>query len=265
MGCVGFGTWMTSAEFKDVVVTTPNGKLLLKPDFAKIDPNWRQAGKGAWSVKDGVLIQSAIEQGVGIFIGDSTWKDYTINLKARKISGENGFQIFFHNRNNNEHNRFEVGGWGNSVTHLELGMASVEMQGKAKAEQWYDVRVEIKGGNVRAYLDGKLVQQISDKDLAVKSLIMSAVKDDASGDVILKVVNASGRAVKTQIDLKDAKTLTGKGKAIVLTSASPLDENTLENPKNVYPKTEDVRLSGTGCKRVFPGNSLTIIRLGTKR
>jgi Alpha-L-arabinofuranosidase len=265
MGGVGFGTWMTSAEFKDVVVTSSNGKVLYKPDFAKLDQNWRQTGKGQWTVKDGVLKQSAIEQGVSIFMGDSTWKDYTISLKARKISGENGFQIFFHNRKNNDQNRFEVGGWGNSMTHLELGMATADTKGEAKADQWYDVKIEIKGGNVCAYLDGKLVQEISDKTLAVKSLIMSVAKDDKSGDVILKIVNASAKAIKSQIDLKDAKAFTGKGKAIVLTSASPLDENTLENPKKVYPKTEDVKLSGSGCNRTFPGNSLTVIRFDTKR
>lgn len=265
MGCIGFGTWMTSAEFKDVVVTAPNGKILYKPDFAKLDTTLRQTGKGKWSVKDGVLKQSAIEPGVGIFMGDSTWKDCTISLKARRVSGENGFQIFFHNKNNNDHNRFEVGGWNNSKTHLELGMAIADMEGEAKTDQWYDVKIEIKGGDAKAYLDGKLVQEISDKTLAVKSLIMSAAKDEKSGDVILKVVNASARSIKTQIDLKDAKAFTGKGKAIVLTSASPLDENTLENPKKVYPKTEDVKLTGTGCKRTFPGNSLTIIRFSTKR
>ena len=264
-GCIGFGTSMTSAEFKDVVVSASNGKILLKPDFAKLDQNWRQTGKGLWSVKDGVLKQSAIEQEVNIFMGDSTWKDCTITLKARRISGENGFQIFFHNRNKNDQNRFEVGGWNNSVTHLEMGMSSVEMKGEAKAEQWYDVKIEINGGNVRAYLDGKLTQEISDKALAVKSLIMSAVKDDKSGDVILKIVNASTKAIKAEIDLKDANVFTGKGKAIVLTSVSPLDENTLENPKKVYPITENVKLNGADCKRTFPGNSLTVIRLGTKR
>ncbi|MDP4240641.1 MAG: alpha-L-arabinofuranosidase C-terminal domain-containing protein [Bacteroidota bacterium] len=265
MGGIGFGTWMASAEFKDVVVTALNGKILFKPDFEKVDNNWRQTGKGQWSVKDGVLKQSAIEQGVSVFMGDSTWKDYTVNLKARRISGENGFQIYFHNRKNDDHNRFEVGGWGNSVMHLEMGMATAEMKAEAKTEQWYDVKIEIKGSNVRAFLDGKLVQEISDKNLAVKSLIMSAVKDDKSGDVILKVVNASAKSIKTEIDLKAEKAFIGKAKAIVLTSATPLDENTLENPKKVYPKTEDVKLTGTGCMRTFPGNSLTVIRLSAKK
>ncbi len=265
MGCIGLGTWMNSAEFKDVTVSAPNGKVLFKPDFSKVDNNWRQTGKGEWSAKDGVLRQSAIQQDVTVFMGDSTWKDYTITLKARMISGENGFQIYFHSKKNGERNRWDVGGWNNALYHLEMGMATVEMKGKVEAGRWYDVKIEIVGNNAKAYLDGKLIQKISENSLAVKSLIMSAVTDAKSGDVILKIVNASAKAVKTQVDLKDAKNLTGTGTATVLTSASPLDENTLEEPKKVVPKTEDVKLNGTNIKRTFPGNSLTVIRFGTKR
>ena len=264
MGCIGLGTWMNSAEFKEVIVTAPNGKVLLKPDFSKVDNNWRQTGKGEWSAKDGVLKQLAIQQNVTVFMGDSTWKDYTITLKARMTSGENGFQIYFHSKKNGERNRWDVGGWNNALYHLEMGMATVEMKGNVEMGRWYDVKIEIVGNNAKAYLDGKLIQKISDKTLAVKSLIMSAVTDSKSGDVILKIVNASAKAIKTQVDLKDAKNLTGTGTATVLTSASPLDENTLEEPKKVFPKTEEVKLIGTNFKRTFPGNSLTVIRLGVK-
>ncbi|MCK9206066.1 MAG: DUF1080 domain-containing protein [Salinivirgaceae bacterium] len=264
-GCIGFGTWMNSAEFKDVVVTAPNGKVLYKPDFLKFDTTLRQTGKGEWSAKDGVLKQSAIAPEVTVFMGDTTWTDYTITLKARMTSGENGFQIYFHNRKNGERNRWELGGWTNSVNHLEMGMATVEMKAGVNAGQWYDVKIEIRGNTVKAYLDGELVQEISDKTLAVKSLIMSAAIDSTSGDIILKIVNASAKAIKTQIVLNEAVNLTGKASATVLTSASPLDENTLEEPKKVYPKTEEVKLSGTSCKRTFPGNSLTVIRFSAKR
>jgi alpha-L-arabinofuranosidase len=59
--------------------------------------------------------------------------------------------------------------------------------------------------------------------------------------------------------------LIGNGKAIVLTSASPLDENTLEDPTMVAPKTEMVKFSGNTLARLFPGNSLTVLRLATKK
>jgi hypothetical protein len=64
--------------------------------------------------------------------------------------------------------------------------------------------------------------------------------------------------------INSIKSISGKGKAIVLISASLLDENTLENPKKVYPKIENVKLNEAGFKRTFLGNSLTVIRYGTK-
>ena len=70
-------------------------------------------------------------------------------------------------------------------------------------------------------------------------------------------------SLETQVNLKGTETLTGSGKAIVLTSASPLDENTLEEPMKVSPKTEAVQLSGSILNRSFPGNSLTVIRFAT--
>ena len=79
----------------------------------------------------------------------------------------------------------------------------------------------------------------------------------------MKVVNAGAEALKTTIDLKGAGKLSGNAQAIVLTSASPLDENTLEEPTKVSPKTEAVKLSGSSIMRSFPGNSLTVIRIAT--
>ena len=85
-GCIGLGTWNNAAEFKDVEVISPDGKILFKADFSKINDNWRKTGRGDWSVQDGVLKQSAIAPGVTVFMGDTTWTDYTITLKARKLT-----------------------------------------------------------------------------------------------------------------------------------------------------------------------------------
>ncbi len=40
---------------------------------------------------------------------------------------------------------------------------------------------------------------------AVKSLCASAARDEKSGDIILKVVNASAEALKIKIDLKGSR------------------------------------------------------------
>jgi alpha-L-arabinofuranosidase len=264
-GCIGLGTWMNAAEFKEVLVTAPDGHVLLKPDFMKMDPLWRETGKGEWSAKDGILRQTAITPGVTVFMGDTSWTDYTITLKARRLSGENGFQIYFQNRNSMERTRWDIGGWGNSLYHLEMGLATVEMKGEIEMGRWYDIKIEIRGNSAKAYLDGKLIQEISDENMAVKSLCMSAVADDHSGDIILKIVNTSSKTISSQIRLDDAKNLTGKGKVMMLNSSSPLNENTLDEPVKVIPMTKQLNFSGNGFKYTFPGNSLTVFRLATKK
>jgi alpha-L-arabinofuranosidase len=260
-GCIGLGTWLNSAEFKDVVVTSPAGKTLFKADFSKVNEKWRKTGRGEWTVHDGVLKQSAIASGVTVFMGDTTWTDYTITLKARKISGENGFQIYFHNQSNRERIRWDLGGYTNSVHMMDIGVIAESIPATIEAGQWYDIKIDIRGNSVKGYLNGKLVQEVSDTREKVKSLCVSASFDDKAGDFILKVVNASSGSVSTQINLNGAKNLAGSGKVIVLSSANPLDENTLEEPTKVSPKTESVKLSGDFLTHSFPGNSFTIIRI----
>ena len=262
-GRIGLGTWLNAAEFKDLIITSPDGMILFKADFSKNIDDWKKIGRGEWSVQDGVLRQSAIAQNVTAFVGDTSWTDYTITLKARKLSGENGFQIYFHNRNLSERIRWDIGGYGNSTNLMDMGLTSVSMPSDIEIGRWYDIKIVLRGGTVKGFLDGKLLQEVGDSRINVKSLCASASREEKSGDLILKVVNASAQAVETQIDLKDAHGLTGSGKIIVLTSASPLDENTLEEPMKVSPKDEELSISGNIITRSFPGNSLTIIRIPT--
>lgn len=75
------------------------------------------------------------------------------------------------------------------------------------------------------------------------------------------MVNADNNSVAITIDLKGAGKLPANTTAIVLTSTSSLDENTLEEPNKVSPKTESLSISGKTITKTFPGNSLTIIRI----
>jgi alpha-L-arabinofuranosidase len=259
-GCIGLGTWSNSAEFKDLKVVSPNGKILYQADFTKDIADWRKTG-GEWSVKDGVLRQSAIAPNTTAFVGDVSWTDYTITLKARKISGDNGIQIYFRNKNNDQRLRWEAGGSGNTAFMMDNGIYSKNVPGSIEANRWYDVKVEVNGSTVKAYLDGKLVQELSGDNTNTKALSVSAVKNEYSGDIILKVVNTSAAPLKTQVYLSGAGNLSGNGKAIVLTSSSPLDENTLDAPTKVLPQTETITFTGDKIIRSFQGNSLTVLRL----
>jgi len=265
-GMIGVGTWNTAAEFKQIRVTAPDGKVLFASDFSNGTKGWKLFGDGAaWSAQDGALRQTAEKEFIRALAGKRDWTDYTLTLKARKISGAEGFLILFRINGNEDRTWWNVGGWGNTADGIEAGNTLDSKPSRIETGRWYDLKVVVSGNNVKCYLDGKLVHDLDyDAGGKIMSLYSVAATDEKSGDVIVKVVNASANPLEAEVDLSGASTLTGKGSATVLTSENPADENSLENPTKVSPKSEPVNFSGTTLTRAFPGNSFTVLRLQTK-
>ena len=118
---------------------------------------------------------------------------------------------------------------------------------------------------MKCWLDGQQIHDVNyDTTSKVPSIYSVAAADTKTGDLIIKVVNANSKPLETEINLNGAK-LSGQGTAIVLTSESGADENSLAEPTKVSPKTETVGFSGATLKRSFPGNSLTILRLNASK
>ncbi|MCW8849693.1 MAG: hypothetical protein OQJ81_06905, partial [Melioribacteraceae bacterium] len=177
-GCVGLGTWNNSAEFKDFKVVSPDGKVLYETDFSNGIEEWTKTNNGEWSFEDGVLRQSATVPNVTAFVGDTSWTDYTISLKARKIYGENGFQIYFRNNHLGQRNRWDIGGYWNAVYLLDVGATSHSISAGVEPGKWYDIKIELNGSSVKGYLDGKLISEVGGEKASAKALIASSSIDE---------------------------------------------------------------------------------------
>ena len=265
-GKIGVGTWNTAAEFKEIKVTAPAGKVLFQSDFSNGTKGWTLLGDGAdWKAQDGALRQNAEKEFIRALTGDKSWTDYTLTLKARKISGAEGFLIFFRINGNDDRTWWNLGGRGNTSDGIEAGEALDFKPGHIETDRWYDIKIEVSGGNVKCWLDGELIHDLNYEQVGkIASLYAVAATDGPSGDLILKVVNANASALETEVNLTGAAGLTGQGTVTVLTSESGADENSLAEPMKVSPKTEAVEFTGTSLKRSFPGNSFTVLRLQTK-
>jgi alpha-L-arabinofuranosidase len=265
-GMIGVGTWNTESEFKDIKVTAPDGRILLASDFSRDSGGWKKLGDGDWTVKDGALQQSAEREFVRALAGDKSWTDYTLTLKARKIGGKEGFLILFHITDDEDRTWWNIGGWGNTQDGIENGGTIDRKPGRIEIGRWYDVRVEVSGKRVKCSLDGQIIHDVDfDNDNPVRALYASASQDDNTGEVILKVVNASAEKIDTTVHLKGASELARSARAIVLSSDNPTDENSLDAPEKVSPKTQTLKLSGPDFQHVFPGNSLTVLRIGKEK
>jgi alpha-L-arabinofuranosidase len=264
-GRIGVGTWNTAAEFKDIKVTAPDGKSLFESDFRTGTQGWKMLGEGHWEAQDGVLRQTAEQPSVRALAGDKSWTDYTLTLKARKISGAEGFVILFHVGDDEERNWWNIGGWGNTQDGIEGEEGPDFKPSHVATGRWYDIKLTVSGRTIKCWLDGQLIHDLdSSKGGQYNSLHATAAADRQTGDIILKVVNTAAEPLEAELNISGAK-LAGSGTATVLTSASPADENSLAEPVKVSPKTEAVHFSGIQMKRSFPGNSVTVLRLGTNK
>lgn len=262
-GCIGVGTWNTAAEFKDIKVTAPDGKVLFTSDFSKDSSGWKMLGGGEWRLQNGALQQLAEREFVRAIAGDKSWTDYTLELKARKISGREGFLVLFHINNDDDRIWWNVAGWNNTQHAVELNETLDGKRGSVETDRWYDLKVEVRGAAVKCWMDGRLIHDLKNTLALTPGLFASATHEDASGEIIVKVVNASHSATETEVQLNGAKQLAREVKLIVLTSEDPTDENSLVEPLKVSPKTSTLKLNGTKFTHTFPANSLTVLRVKT--
>jgi alpha-L-arabinofuranosidase len=256
-GAIGVGTWRTQAEFKDMKVTRGD-ETLFAYDPADGTHGWRLHG-GDWAVEGGVLQQKGLAENVRAFNGDPAWTNYTYSLKARKLGGAEGFLIPFLVKDEEAKAWWNIGGWGNVRHGIELdGIAGADVPGSIETGRWYDIRIEVKGANVKCYLDGKLIHDVSYQ--ATKPLYAVASLARRANEVILKVVNVSASDLETDLRLEGAN-IRPTATAIVLASDRPEDENSLEQPAKVKPVTNKLNDAGAAFRHTFPANSVTVLRL----
>jgi len=260
-GAVGVGTWETEAQYKDIRVER-GGNVLYASDFAAGHAGWR-LGNGKWAAEDGTLVQRGNATDCRATVGDPTWADYTLTLKARKLDGQEGFLILFQYRDDGNFLWWNLGGWGNQRHGVERstggsrGIIGEAVPGQIERGRWYDIRIETAGDRVRCHLDNKLIHEIALPE--IKPLY--AVASRRGNEIILKAVNVSPEDIDTAIALKGAATIAPDAAGSVLTSASGDDENSLEEPFKVAPKEIAIHNAGTEFRHTFPANSFTVLRL----
>jgi alpha-L-arabinofuranosidase len=100
---------------------------------------------------------------------------------------------------------------------------------------------------------------------AQDGLYSSASIDERSSELILKLVNATPAARKVRVEVKGAGSLRGEGRLLVLASADPKAENSLEQPTRVAPVERTVAPSSSGFDLTLDPQSLTVLRAGYSR
>jgi len=258
-GMIGVGAWNTRVEYKDIRVVALDGRVLYASDFTKGLVGWKTAG-GGWTVVDGALRQNAAGENIRAVVGDPAWTNYTLTLKARKLAGNEGFLVLFQTPDIAHPVWWNLGGWGNTEHSLQGGgLVEDHVRGSIETNRWYDIRIELQDGSVKAYLDGKLIHESDRKPVA--TFYAAAGRDQRAGELVLQMVNPFADPMSVTVKLNGAGKLGNPARVITLTNPNPDAENSLDQPGAVVPRKGEF----TGVAPVFTCTlepySLTTLRI----
>ena len=130
--------------------------------------------------------------------------------------------------------------------------------------RWYDIRIETKGRQIRAYLDNKLIADVQEPTQSqVNPIDAHASRDAASGDIILKMVNAGDTLQPVQFDFQGVNRISATATGEMI-SGQPNDVNTIDQPTKIAPQKLKLTNLGKAFGLQVPANSVTVLRLKTR-
>lgn len=262
-GRIGLGGWNTDNEYRELKVTLPDGRVI----EADMERGWTPKG-GTWSAADGILSQ----EGPGVMrwsIWDSPeeFSDCSISVKARKKSGDEGFILYFGMQGETGY-VLNIGGWGNQTTAFQR-MVGADMPQipnniaqQVETGRWYDIRIDIHGDSFTYSLDGK--RMLEARIEQSRQYVVSGY-DETTGEAVIKFVNATEKPFTAGIELAGAESVGRTGKAIVLTSGDPSDENSLDNPGKVVPEERVYKGFSDRFTYTFDPWSFTVLRIKVQK
>ncbi|WP_162923599.1 alpha-L-arabinofuranosidase C-terminal domain-containing protein [Arachidicoccus soli] len=265
-GGVGFATWDTQAEYKDLEVIQ-DGKTVYRSDFLNRPNEWAKV-RGTWDIQDSALAETASGAQTLAYLKGRSFDTYTLNVKARKLSGTNAFIIPFAIKNSNTFLRAHIGSWVNSHCTFETVANGYDVSDLITQQRlpypivtgrWYNIRLEVMKDSVACYLDDKLIMTYKEP----RKLFAIAGKDNKTGDIIIKMVNAYNTPYNMEVKTLNEHYINPRALMQVLSAPNGNVENSFKEPEKYIPITKTITNASKDFRIILPAYSVSVIRLKT--
>lgn len=188
---------------------------------------------------------------------------YIITVKGEMLYGRRGFMLQYGNRDEKNRYQWEIGGWQNMDSALTQDIAGrnsclTQSSFTVAADREYELKLEIEGRHLRAYIDGELIHEIHHAPVKIEPLYTAASIDRQSGDVIVKLVNVQKRPIDTVLHMEGIEL--AKGTAYIMSGFALEDENSFAEPLKVSPREEEIQLTQGCCSCHIDGESVQVLR-----
>ncbi len=258
---VGMGTWGTQVSFQDKGYSDDKGN-----DLPMTLQELPTDIKGKWQASaDGIIKQTCNEEScIRLNPGEITSDGYIYKVRAKKDAGNEGFLVVFNYVDSQNYCWLNLGGWNNTQHGIEQIVNGGKGQittcpGKIETGKWYDIELKVVGDSIFASVDGKEIFATKLKANTQPGVFSTATLDEKTGEVILKIANTSTENTTAKVNLQGKNI--SDGKLIRLSAKNGLEENTIDNPTNIYPVESYITTQKNGVEVEIPANSLNIFRL----
>ncbi len=134
---------------------------------------WHPVGDGQWTVQDGAFVGRADNEKLyGLLVSDKSFKDFTVRLKFKSLTGDSGFYIrtIIKPPEKAHGLQIQVGpaGSGAGGIYESYGRAWLvkpepeEEKALLKTDQWNEMTIAAHGGHVVVTLNGTTTAEIKD-------------------------------------------------------------------------------------------------------
>ena len=178
----------------------------------------------------------------------------------------NAFMIPFAVKDTNTYLRAHIGSWWNSHCVFEsvengydvVGLTDQKrLAAPIEAGRWYDVRLEVGMDKIDCYLNDTLLMSYQPPP----SLFALSGRDESSGDLIIKLVNASDEVLKTDLALKGEIRPGRQAELTVLAANGLKEENSFSFPEKYVPQKQKVDVAGNVFEMSWQPYSINVLRI----
>ena len=259
-GGIGLGSYATQCDYKDIKITNADGTV------KNVSVNDFKSLRGEWKVDGNVISQSSNEPLTMTLFPGFSGDNYTLELKARKTGGSEGFFIYYgmDERGMNGYSA-NLGGWSNMTTAFQPirrgrtnDVIGRRKQQTIKTDKWYDIKLVVAPLSTTLYVDGQ--ETISCKPSTPTRQLCQTGYDEATGELVIKVVNGTDKSYKRSFQIDNARTVIPTGKVITI-SGDAEDENSFDQPTKLAPQTSVYGKFGKQFEYEFKPMSFTILRV----
>ena len=259
-GGIGLGSYATQCEYKDISVTTADGRT------TQYRPDQLTTERGQWQVEGEVLRQTSDARTSLAMLPATNSDNYTLTLKARKTGGMEGFFIFYSlDEKGRSGYGVNIGGWNNQITAAQpmrggrlTDVVSPRVRQSVETGRWYDVKLVVTPMAATLFVDGKEITVA--KPAEPTRHFCQTGYDEQTGELVIKVVNGSDHPYSRSFCIDGARNVMPTGRVITL-SGNAQDENTFEEPTKLSPQTTLFGKFGKQFTYEFAPSSFTIIRV----